>query len=65
MYWYRLYDNKKVYFIADLDVPEDPRLYFGSDNIVEWGHKRDNNFSVDMLYNNIEKKIEFEWDEDD
>lgn len=63
MYWYRLLDSSKKVFVPDSEVKGNPQDFFGSENIVEWGHKRDKDFVVDTLYNNLEKK--YDWDMDD
>lgn len=64
MYWYRLFDSKKVIFVGDIEVKGNPKDFFGSENIVEWGHKRDKDFVVDTLYNNLEKKYDLEMEDD-
>lgn len=63
MYWYRLLDSRKKVFVPDTEVKGNPQDYFGSENIVEWGHKREKDFVIDKLYNGLEKK--YDWDMDD
>jgi hypothetical protein len=63
MYWYRLLDSSKKIFVPDTEVKGSPQDFFGSENIVEWGHKRENDFVIDKLYNSLEKK--YDWDMDD
>lgn len=63
MYWYRLLDSSKKVFVPDTEVKGNPQDFFGSENIVEWGHKREKDFVIDKLYNSLEKR--YDWDMDD
>jgi hypothetical protein len=60
MYWYKNINNKKVKFIGDEMVGNNPIEYFKSPNIESWGHK-DETGTVDLCF----PEIWDVWDQED
>jgi hypothetical protein len=60
MYWYKTNDGKQV-MLSDNFITIDPRLYFNSENIIQWGHKNEDTGVIDMSYpDNVEVEKEDE-----
>jgi hypothetical protein len=53
VYWYKNINNKKVKFIGDEMVGNNPAEYFKSSNIESWGHKKDEDGTVDICFPEI------------